>query len=134
MNSLEKSTQLNVFKTQLPTTTFNDVVNRATTYLYIPPEVSGYGEDEPGVLSSQSLIPTIEEKPDWISMRKYANALPPLQISQDITSNSRDKIDDLIMASYTGLYEGKEMPANNQMDLDNAKEIEKMFKFTPIVF
>ena len=129
-----KSEQLNVFKTQLPSMTFNDVTNREPTYLYIPPEVSGYGEDEPGVLSSQSLIPTIAEKPDWISMRKYANALPPLEISQDITSNSRDAIDDLIMASYTGLYEGREMPANNQMDLGNAKEIEKMFKFTPIVF
>ena len=134
MNSLEKSTQLNVFKTQLPTTTFNDVVNRATTFLHIPANVMGYGEDEPGVLASQSLIPTIEDKPDWISMRKYANALPPLEISQDITSNSRDAIDDLIAASYTGLYEGKEMPANNQMDLNNAKEIERMFKFTPIVF
>jgi hypothetical protein len=129
-----KSEQLNVFKTQLPTTTFNDVVNRKPTYLHMPADVMKYGEDEPGVLSSQSLIPTIEDKADWISMRKYANALPPLEISQDITSNSRDAIDDLIMASYAGVYQGKEIPANNQMDLDNAKEIESMFKFTPIVF
>jgi len=134
MNNLVKSEQLNVFKTQLPTTTFNDVVNRATTYLHMPADVMGYGQDEPGVLATQSLIPTIEDKPDWMTMRKYANALPPLEISQDITSNSRDAIDDLIMASYTGLYEGKEMPANNQMDLGNAKEIQSMFKFTPIVF
>jgi hypothetical protein len=134
MNNLVKSQQLNVFKTQLPSTTFNDAINREPTYLYMPPDVMGYGQDEPGVLASQSLIPTIENKPDWISMRKYANALPPLEISQDITSNSRDHIDDLIMASYTGLYEGKEIPATNQMDLDNAKEIEKMFKFIPIVF
>ena len=133
MNIIQ-SEQLNVFKTQLPSMTFNDVTNRATTFLHIPPEVSGYGNDEPGVLATQSLIPTIEDKPDWISMRKYANALPPLQISQDITSNSRDNIDDLIMASYAGLYEGREIPANNQMDLNNAKEIERMFKFTPIVF
>ena len=134
MNNLIKSEQLNVYKTQLPTTTFNDVTNREPTFLFMPADVMGYGQDEPGVLSSQSLIPVIEDKPDWMSMRKYANALPPLEISQDITSNSRDQIDDLIAASYTGLYEGREIPANNQMDLDNAKEIEKMFKFTPIVF
>jgi len=100
----------------------------------MPADVMGYGRDEPGVMSSQSLIPTIEDKPDWISMRKYANALPPLEISQDITSNSRDAIDDLIAASYAGVYEGKEIPATNKMELENVKEIEKMFKFTPIVF
>ena len=134
MNNLLKSEQLNLFKTQLPTTTFNDAINREPTYLHMPADVMGYGQDEPGVLSSQSLIPAIDSKPDWLSMRKYANALPPLEISQDITSNSRDQIDDLLAASYTGLYEGKEIPATNKMELENAKEIEKMFKFTPIVF
>ena len=134
MNNLVKSEQLNVFKTQLPSTTFNDSINREPTFLHMPADVMGYGRDEPGVMSSQSLIPTIEDKPDWISMRKYANALPPLEISQDITSNSRDAIDDLIAASYAGVYEGKEIPATNKMELENVKEIEKMFKFTPIVF
>ncbi len=135
--TIVQSKQLNVFKTQSPSFGFNDAQNRESLYLHNPEKKCGYpGYESTALDQVNNLVnPEITNKKDWCTTHTWSNNnSQPNALPTNLKSNSRDHIDDMMAANYSGVSKGALLEVNNDFNLQNVKAQEKVIPFPNFEF